>query len=591
MTTYIAATPSPSDATVRLRVEAREPGYEDAVNVDTYELDAAGAAAELALWEVPAGVAATSDTGGFGLRFTADPGGTYTVARPVTGLDVGQTYRLLVGGDFTSTGGGALKDMSTLTFGIEGQDPKPYFENLAGRSSTGGYADADPSRTVLVFEWTATATEQSLQFHVDTTGGQYALLSVYAFVVQATPAERAVFETYAQPADDDLWTLYGSLPGDIGRGVAIETDGPPGARAIGFELQNFGTGDVPTPEETFGQRVTLSGLVPGLTYTARVVVSTKRLPYDVNPPWVRLVLDGTGESSEPSWAGWQRIRFVATASTHVLRAQIVNALSLRPGDVVGLFVHYARVDLVDELTDARRVVGLTRSDGNGARDVRAVAGTRMQDGTYLVTDHEAALTGLVTYTVATQRIDVPDPATTTEVATVQTFLDLAGNRFTQVITPRLAEPARMVETYDASQTSSGTVQDVIDRADPIVTKGVLRRRRGRMTVWHATYEDAERFTHLFDNGDDVLWRQSRYRGLDMYFTAENVRTRAYDAPTKVRRWAVELDYVEVAFPTAPIAGDAAWNFRAGALRNATFWDDLREFPTFADRLNGPAQVA
>lgn len=591
MTTYITATPSPSDATVRLRVEAREPGYEDAVNVDTYELDAAGAAAELALWEVPAGVAATSDTGGFGLRFTADPGATYTVARPVTGLDVGQTYRLLVGGDFTSTGGGALEDMSTLTFGIEGQDPKAYYENLAGRSSTGGYADADPSRTVFVVEWAATATTQRLQFHVDTTGGQYAQLWVYAFVVQATPGERAVFETYAQPADDDLWTLYGTLPGDVGRGVAVETDGPPGARAIGFELQNFGTGDVPTLEETFGQRVTMTGLVPGLTYTARVVVSAKRLPYDVAPPWVRLVVDGTGESSEPSWAGWQRIRFVATASTHVLRAQIVNALSLRPGDVVGLFVHYARVDLVDELTDARRVVGLTRSDGNGARDVRAVAGVRMQDGTYLVTDHEAALTGLVTYTVATQRVDVPDPATTTEVATASARLDVAGNRFTQVITPRLTASSPIVETYDSTRTSSGTVHDVIDRADPIVTKGVLRLRRGRMTVWQPTHEAALALESLFAAGDEVLWRQDEYPGLDMYLTAGNVAVRPYAAITDPRRWAVELDYVEVAFPTAPIAGDAAWNYLAGAKRNATYWGDLREFATYADRLNGPAQVA
>lgn len=590
MTTYITATPNAADATVRLRVEAREPGYEDAVNVDTYELDAAEAAAELARWVVPSGIAATSDTSGYGLRFTAEPGGTYTVARPVSGLDVGTTYRLLVGGDFTSTGGGALEDMSTLTFGIEGQTPKPYFENLAGRSSTGGYADADPSRTVLVFEWTATATEQSIEFLVDTTGGQYALLSVYAFVVQATPGRRAVFETYAQPGDDARWSLYGTLPADIGRGVAVEEDGPPGARAIGFELQNFGTGDVPTPEDTFGQRVTLTGLVPGLTYTARVVVSAKRMPYDVAPPWVRLVVDGVGES-EPSWAGWQRVRFVATATSHVLRAQLVNALSLRPGDIVGAFVHYARVDLVDELTDARRVVGLTRSDNNGARDVRAVEGVRMEDGTYLVTDHEAALGGLVTYTVATQRVDVPDPSSTTEVATAATRLDVAGNRFTQVVTPRLAESARMVETYDAGQVSSGTVHEVIDRADPLVTKGALRRRRGRMTVWHQTYEDAERFTHLFDSGDEVLWRQATHRGLDMYLIADNVSTRPYDARTKVRRWAVELDYVEVAFPTAPIAGDAGWNFRAGALRNATFWDDLREFPTFSDRLNGPPVVA
>src|SRR5690606_29974608 len=147
-----------------------------------------------------------------------------------------------------------------------------------------------------------------------------------------------------------LWTLYGTLPGDIGRGVDVDEPGPPGARGIGFALTNVGSGDVPLPEDTYGQALTVTGLTPGLTYTARVVVGVNRVPYDVAPPWVRVVVDDVADgASAPSWAGWQRVRFVATASSHTLRAQLVNAMTLRPGDVVGLFVHYARVDLVDEV--------------------------------------------------------------------------------------------------------------------------------------------------------------------------------------------------------------------------------------------------
>lgn len=591
MTTYITATPNPTDATVRLRIEAREDGYEDALNVDTYELDAAGITAELENWTLPEGVTASTGPDGRYLAFDVDTHGARTIARTVSGLNVGQTYRMLAGATFTSTTGGTHATMATLKFGVDGEPLKPFYENFAGQASVGGYADGDPLRTVFVFEWEATSTEHELAFEVTTTE-QAAQLVVFALVAQTTPTTRAVFETYGQEIDDDLWTLYGAVPDDVGRGPAVEESGPPGARAIGFELENVGTGDVPTVEETFGQQVTITGLVPGLTYTARVVVSANRTPYDVAPPWVRIVVDGVEDgSSEPSWAGWQRVRFVATASSHVLRAQLVNAMTLRPGDVLGLFVHYARVDLVDEVADARRVIGLTRSDRNGARDVREVAGVRMEDGTYLVTDHEAALDGLVTYTVATQRIDVPDPAPTTEVATTSTRLAVPGNRFTQVTTPRISGAPPMVMTYEAAQQSSGTVHDVIDRADPLVTRGVLRLRRGRLTAWWPTYEVALEFSHVFDAGVEVLWRQDTHAGLDMYLLAENVRTRPYDERTKTRRWAVEVDYVEVAFPTAPIAGDAAWNFRAGAQRNATFWDDLREFPTFADRLNGPAQGA
>lgn len=591
MTTYITATPNAVDATVRLRVEAREDGYEDALNVDTYELDAAAIALELENWTTPAGVTATTGPDGRYLGFDIATDGVRTITRTVSGLDVGQTYRLLAGAYFTSTTGGTHATMATLAFGVDGEPLKPFYENPAGQSSNGGYGDGDAARTVFVVEWEATATEHELAFEVTTTE-QAAQLQVYALVVQTTPATRTVFETYAEPADDALWTLYGALPGDIGRGVDVDEPGPPGARGIGFALTNVGSGNVPLPGDTFGQSFTVTGLTVGLTYTARVYITPGREPYDLAPPWVRLVVDGVEDGvSAPEWGGWMRVRFVATATSHTVRAQLVNALTLRPGDVVTLWAYYARVDLVDELDDVRRIIGLTRSDTNGARDVRAVEGVRMEDGTYLVTDHEAALTGLIVYTVATQRVDVPDPAPTTEVATASTRLDVEGNRFTQVVTPRLTASSPIVETYEADQPGSGTVHDVIDRRDPLVTKGVLRLRRGRMTVWNLDYDRALALVALFDAGDEVLWRQDEHAGLDMYFVPQNARTRPYDAQTHVRRWAVELDYVEVAVPTAPIAGDAVWNYRAGAERNATYWDDLREFPTYADRRNGPPVVA
>ena len=593
MTTYITATPNPLDATVRLRVEAREDGYEDALNLDTYELDAAGIAAELEHWTLPAGVTHNGGPRGDYLGFDVEQGaGTVTLTRSVTGLDVGQTYRLLAAGYFTSTGGGAIEDMSTLAFGIVGQTLKPYYENYAGQSSSGGYADGDVGRTVYVAEWEATATSAEIAYEISAPV-QGAQLQVFALVVQTTPSTRGVLETYGQAPDDGLWTLYGAVPGDVARAVDVWTQGAPGARAIGFTLTNVGSGDVPLAEDTYGQSLVVSGLTPGLTYTARAYLAPAREPSNVPtppaPPWVRLVVDGvTDGASEPSWSGWQRVRFVATATSHVLRAQLVNAVTLAPGESVALHVHYARVDLEDELTDARRIVGLTRSDGNGARDVRPIDGVRMEDGTLILTDHEAALTGLLVYTVATQRVDVPEPATTTEVATASTRLDVAGNRFTQVVTPRLTAAARLVETYEAGQASSAVVHEVIDRRDPLVTRGPTRLRRGRMTVWRETYEAAMDLAGLFEAGDEVLWRQSDYAGLDMYFTLDTggVRVRPYDAVTDPRRWAVELDYVEVAVPTTPIAGDATWNFRTVA-ELGTFWDVLRAYPTVADLLNGP----
>lgn len=588
MTTYVTATPNRADATVRVRVEAREDGYEDALNLDAWELDALGVLAEYSNWTLSDAVSSVA-TGGRWLAFAIAHAPTPQVlARTVAGLDVGDTYRVLIGARPLFVGSSSAAPV--WTFGVQGKALKAYHANMAGNASDGGYADSDSGRTVFVYEFTATATTHDVVLVADTSAGGAAQLEVFSLVVQRTPSTRAVKETYGQVADDASWTLSGAVPVGVVRSTVPTVWGTPTDRSIGMQVENASSGSVQVPAESQRMQLTITGLTVGLTYTARVYVTTDRVPRPSPPPWVRLQVVGVG-ASDPLAGGWQRLRFVAAATSHVLQVVMVNAVELVPAEWTEVQVHYARVDVETEVADLRRVVGLTRSDANGARDVREVAGVRMEDGTLILTDHEPALVGSVTYTVATQRIDVPVPSSTTEVATAQTRLDLTGNRFTQVVAPRLSASSPIVEVYEAEQPSAGVAHDVIDRADPLVTKGVLRTRRGRLTVWWPTYAAALAFTHLFDTGDEVLWRQDTYPGLDMYFIRSSVRTSPYQAHTATRRWSVEIDYVEVGFPTVPIAGDATWNYREGALRNATYWDDLREFATYADRLNGPAVEA
>src|SRR5690606_4313767 len=152
---------------------------------------------------------------------------------------------------------GSIDGQATLGYGTDGLPLHPFYENYAGQTSMGSYADGDPGRTVLVYEFTATATTHDLVFAV-TGPERSAQLLITALVVQRTPAELAVLTTYAAPFDDALWTFTGAVPGDLTRSAYVDPYLPgPGARAYGFEVVNDSSGTVPTDPDTFGMELQL----------------------------------------------------------------------------------------------------------------------------------------------------------------------------------------------------------------------------------------------------------------------------------------------------------------------------------------------
>ncbi|ARU53517.1 hypothetical protein CBR64_20895 [Cellulosimicrobium cellulans] len=136
------------------------------------------------------------------------------------------------------------------------------------------------------------------------------------------------------------------------------------------------------------------------------------------------------------------------------------------------------------------LVQLVRTDANGSRAVRLLAGAGLTGGTLIHTDAETALTGPVTYS-ATVR-DPGDDSTETATASV----DVSGV-FARTVVGSVVIPAQSVELdplgwvqYSARRSTSGTVTDVIGRADPVVSIGVQRTRRGRLTIWCRDYAQA-----------------------------------------------------------------------------------------------------
>ncbi|WP_163187025.1 hypothetical protein [Cellulosimicrobium sp. SL-1] len=255
--------------------------------------------------------------------------------------------------------------------------------------------------------------------------------------------------------------------------------------------------------------------------------------------------------------------------------------------------YYVRTLLVermqtDDLSAADyTITTLSRTDSNGVRQVRLVRGADLVNGALDATDYEPALQGLVAYTVVSERVGA---AGSREIVTTSTRLDTAGNVFIDAATPQLRFNAELVETYTATNATSAVFHDVIGRADPVVSEGVQRLRDGSMRVWFPSYEAAKDAIAAFGRGRSMLWRSTDNAGLDMYFRSVNVSSAPYDTQTTPRRWYVDVTFREVATPTSPLEGDAAWNFAASAERNETFFDSFTEFSVFADLLNGPEEV-
>lgn len=231
-------------------------------------------------------------------------------------------------------------------------------------------------------------------------------------------------------------------------------------------------------------------------------------------------------------------------------------------------------------------VTITRSDDNGVAGVRLLQGQTPVGGVLTVTDYEPALTGLIRY-------DVTDSAAATTSAST-TLQGLAvGERLGVPVLPQLGVALeRLTDLYSSTRDTTGTVHEVIDRPDPIVTLGRARSRAGRLEAWCSTYAAARAVEQVYDRGEVVQLRQDTYPGLDMYHVAEATTLRPAELTTAGWRWVVEISYREVAVPTGPRLGDTGWTW-ADLSAQYPSWAAMRTAyvaaaKTWADVTAGPA---
>lgn len=542
MTTTITATPRPGAAAVDLRIVRDDTTLVDTVAEWTFS-DAAAATAELANWSNAS-------------TFMEELEVTNASVRALTGITAGQRYFVESYSGFADAiKAGSTSLVSTREVPFVGRGARRNVAEIIAPS--GGF---------------------------NLVGGTLGGAPLLGYKVTRLDDQRLMFGPVIPAGNESTWTAQAAAPyastskDRFGNDLRFNWAGASGVQAVAANaLKGYRSFTTTT----------------GRNYTLTVAGQSDNTGTSVGLTFE--VLNGSTvlASGTTTQTGSRTVRLAFTAPSSSITFQVSNRQPFNSSGVGGSAsfslqaLTLERLPSDDLSTAPYTITSLSRSDGNGVRQVRLLRGADLVDGTLSATDYEPALDGLLAYTVMTERVGVPGSR---EIATTSTRLDAGGNVFIDAATPRLRFTAELVETYTATNATSAVFHDVIGRGDPVVSEGVQRLRDGSMRVWFPTYEAAKDAIAAFGRGKTMLWRSTDNAGLDMYFRSVNVSSAPYDAQTRPRRWYLDAAFREVATPTVPLEGAAAWNFGASAERNATFFDSFNEFSTFADLLNGPEEV-
>ena len=196
------------------------------------------------------------------------------------------------------------------------------------------------------------------------------------------------------------------------------------------------------------------------------------------------------------------------------------------------------------LEPTESIAGIYRTDANGNYvAVRVPAGTFPRTEPLTYTDWESSLGTAVTYAV------------TGASATVTLITDKPV--LVAPLRPAMSQAVEMLVDYGASRTGLGTVHQVVDRPDPLVSLGRLGTRSGTLGVYLPTYPAGRAVENMIDRAGVVFYKQREHAGLDMYFTTTGTDL---TPDTESESWILNVAYQEITRPVSPI-NETSWTFR------------------------------
>jgi hypothetical protein len=227
------------------------------------------------------------------------------------------------------------------------------------------------------------------------------------------------------------------------------------------------------------------------------------------------------------------------------------------------------------ITPSGTITRVQRTDANGTYDVRLLAGILpwpAASGVLTLDDYEAA-NGSCTYTITTS----------VDSASGAVVLDLGGPWLGVPVTPQFSSRVDSITGYGSALESRSTVLEPEGSPFPIVITRTGSSRRGRLELWAGTYPAALNLLRLAGRGQVMMLRQSEHAGMDMFFTVNGGTTlKTLTVAQGKTVFAVDLDYIEVPRPAAPLSGALGWTW--GQLKNtyATWGDVFNDYATWGD---------
>jgi hypothetical protein len=153
-----------------------------------------------------------------------------------------------------------------------------------------------------------------------------------------------------------------------------------------------------------------------------------------------------------------------------------------------------------------------------------------------------------------------------------------------------ADPAQPVMTsYTDTHTGQSTVHQVVNRSDPAVVLRPGGYRTGRFTLACPSLASSQQVAAILNQPQVFLLRQSDQNNLDLYFVTAAVTTTHSDenwtqTPQPERRWFLDVEFIEVAWPTGVIVPVTVWTYADVLAAYGDYNAVAATFATYADLL-------
>lgn len=249
--------------------------------------------------------------------------------------------------------------------------------------------------------------------------------------------------------------------------------------------------------------------------------------------------------------------------------------------------------------DAYNVGKVMRSDANGVHSVRAEAGALPSAAISLVLlDYEAPLLwhSVVRYDVydtgnqirGSVTVDASNPYWSEQRGLLSLGVPLYPS-YGLVLNDGAHIAQSVITDYSDTHSGQSTVHQVVGRSDPVVVLRPGGTRVGRFTLACPSLAVSQEVADVLGLAQVLHLRQSDQANLDLYFiTANTTHTHSErdwtQTPQPERRWFLEVEFVEVAWPAGVVVPVTVWTYADVLAGYGDYNAVAATFATYADLL-------